>query len=539
MATVVALGLAEFVLYVLDLPRAPADALAVSTLPDGRLNVHCGESGGKPVDIVVERSKPAGALRVVFVGDSTIHGFVLVERSTIPRLFAVQLARLTGRPVDAVRLAAPGLDARRVAELARFAARELDPDAVVVYTGNNEFLPSATEAVRLRRAVPLPAGIVEALESTRLGEALVRALQPAPRGALVAAGSTATSTWIEPESKTNALRPWILDRFARTLDALAQDMRARSTRLVFALPVSNGREYPPIQSAFSRALDAASQQTYRVRLEHAAQAISSGALDVAAAEIEALRAIDADVAILRHVEADWARARGQHDVARDLDLEAWGLDENARAASAAILARIVATAQRYGLPLLDARAAIERAPGPGEGALFLDHCHPTVLGQAIVAAEWAVLLAPVLIGDGADPSGLRARLLSPEDACAKAGVDPEALRDSQGMKFVGDLFYALTAPDPEPFLVRVRAQLAGQDPAAPTLPHFLLVDLVLALLDGDRDRAIERSARLAAEDPATATRLRAMVFGVDRLRQRLDALGLRVEADGRLSVIPR
>ncbi len=165
-----------------------------------------------------------------------------------------------------------------------------------------------------------------------------------------------------------------------------------------------------------------------------------------------------------------------------------------------------------------------------------------VVGRVCLIDHGCPLAFPVkyrLIGDGADPSGLRARLLSPEDACAKAGVDPEALRDSQGMKFVGDLFYALTAPDPEPFLVRVRAQLAGQDPAAPTLPHFLLVDLVLALLDGDRDRAIERSARLAAEDPATATRLRAMVFGVDRLRQRLDALGLRVEADGRLSVIPR
>ncbi|MBL8768029.1 MAG: hypothetical protein JNL94_11715 [Planctomycetes bacterium] len=532
----VALGVAELALRALDLPREASTSVEFRTVGDGVLEVRCGESNGQPVTTVVAAKKPAGALRVVFAGDSTIHGFVLADRSTIPRLFDAQLEHLTGREVDAVRLAAPGLDATQVAALARFAADALDPDAIVVYTGNNEFLPAATETLRAQRAVALPDGLVTVIEVTRLGRLFVRALQPSVTGGLVAPGTTAPSTWIEPESRTAPLRPLILERFAETLDALARDLRDRGTRLVFAVPVSNGREYPPIQSAFSRALDERTQAAYRERLERAARAISAGSLDVAGTEIEALRAIDPDVAILRHVEADWARARGEIDVARGLDLEAWDLDENARAASASIVARIVATAQRFELPLLDARAAIERAPSPGEGGLFVDHCHPTVLGQAIVAAEWALVLAPILVPESS-ASVSRDRLLTPDEACAAAGIEPAALRESQEMKFVGDLFYALTAPDPEPFLVRVRAQLAGQDPTAPTLRHYVLADLVLGLLDGDRERAIERSARLVREDPATAARLRAMVFGVDRLRQKLDALGLRVEDDGRF--LPR
>lgn len=537
----VALCVAEIVLRVLGVPHADADDFAVTAVADGVLEVRCGESAGTPVTTVVARSKPEGALRVVFVGDSTIHGFVLAEQSTIPRLFAAQLEHLTGHRVDAVRLAAPGLDAEQVARLARFAARELELDAIVVYTGNNEFLPAATEAVRTRRAVPLPQWLGDALESTHLGTLLVRSLQPRARGGLVAPGTTAPSTWIEPTSRSAALRPFILDRFARTLDGLAQELRERGIALVLALPVSNGREYPPIQSAFSRPLDAAAQESFRSRLESAARAISANELDRAAAELEALRAIDPEVAILRHVEADWARARGEIDRARELDLEAWGLDENARAASAAIVERIAGTAARHGLTLLDARAAIERAPMASEGPLFIDHCHPTVRGQAIVAAEWALALAPRFMDSttALDGAALRERLLGPEAACAKAGIATESMRDSEGMKFVGDLFYALTAPDPEPFLVRVRAQLAGQDAAHPTLEHFVLADLVLAMLDGDRDRAIERSAQLAVEQPDTAARLRAMVFGIDRLRQRLDALDLRVEDDGRFSPRPR
>lgn len=538
---ILALVAAELALRVLDLPRGHAKDVAVRTIADGVFEVHCGESGAKAVKTVVPRAKPAGTLRVVFVGDSTIHGFVLSEQSTIPRLFAAQFEHLSGRRVDAVTLAAPGLDAAQVAELSRFAARELELDGIVVYTGNNEFLPAATEAVAARRAVSLPEWMASALETTRLGALLVRAMQPAQRGGLVAPGTTAPSTWIEPTSRTASLRPFILERFAATLDRFATDLAEQGVPLVFALPVSNGREYPPIQSAFSRTLDAATQEAYRARLESAARAISSGELERAATEIAALRAIDPDVAILRHVEADWARARGEVDVARDLDLEAWGLDENARAASTAILARIVATAERHGLALLDARAAIERAPLPGEGALFVDHCHPTVRGQAIVAAEWAVALVPRWAGSDPPPTAaqLRERLLAPAEVCAKAGVAPEALQDSEGMKFVGDLFYALTAPDPEPFLVRVRAQLAAQDPLHPTLDHFVLADLVLALLDGDRDRAVSRSARLADEQPDTAVRLRAMIFGADRLRQRVEALGLSVEPDGRFRVAER
>ncbi|MBK6940490.1 MAG: hypothetical protein IPH13_09865 [Planctomycetes bacterium] len=538
---IVASVAAEVVLRILDLPRGRAHGVVARTIAEGVFEVHCGESGAEAVNTVVARAKPAGTLRVVFVGDSTIHGFVLAEQSTIPRLFAAQFEHLSGRRVDPVVLAAPGLDAAQVAELARFAARELELDAIVVYTGNNEFLPAATEAVAARRAVRLPESLANLLETTRLGALLVRALQPVPRGGLVAPGTTAPSTWIEPTSRTAALRPFILERFAATLDRLATELTAQGVALVFALPVSNGREYPPIQSAFSRPLDPSTQESYRARLESAARAISSGELERAGAEIEALRAIDPDVAILRHVEADWTRARGEVDVARGLDLEAWGLDENARAASTAILARIVAAAERHGLPLLDARAAIERAPVVGEGALFVDHCHPTVRGQAIVAAEWALALVPRLAPQGAatTQAALRERLLGPAEVCAKAGVAPDALHDSEGMKFVGDLFYALTAPDPEPFLVRVRAQLAAQDPLHPTLEHFVLADLVLALLDGDRDRAVLRSARLAVEQPETAVRLRAMVFGADRLRSRVEALGLQVEPDGRFRVAER
>ncbi len=83
--------------------------------------------------------KPEGTIRIVVAGASSIEGFPWATSLTIPRQIEIILSRqLSGHNVEVLNAGIVGITSFCVSDLVR-QALECQPDAIVVYTGHNEF----------------------------------------------------------------------------------------------------------------------------------------------------------------------------------------------------------------------------------------------------------------------------------------------------------------------------------------------------------------------------------------------------------------
>jgi lysophospholipase L1-like esterase len=111
-----------------------------SSAPDGIAKVHrLNLYGFRGPDFPIE--KPAGATRVIFLGDSFVEGFGAGEDETLPRDFA----RLAGDGVEVLNLGIGGADLGSYVRLARTAIPLLQPDVVILVLAWND-LPAPPPA---------------------------------------------------------------------------------------------------------------------------------------------------------------------------------------------------------------------------------------------------------------------------------------------------------------------------------------------------------------------------------------------------------
>ncbi len=107
------------------------------------------------VDQRFTREKPPGTIRIAIAGESNVRNLGLCER------LAAELGRRRNRPVEIINVAFAGCGSERVLLSVR-EALDLQPDAVVVYAGHNEFISVSNPSCALgpdkkpRRAPTLP-----------------------------------------------------------------------------------------------------------------------------------------------------------------------------------------------------------------------------------------------------------------------------------------------------------------------------------------------------------------------------------------------
>ncbi|HVS17383.1 MAG TPA: hypothetical protein VMT18_02195 [Planctomycetota bacterium] len=434
--------------------------------------------------ITAARAPPAGTRRIVVAGDSTIYGSFVREASTIPRMLEVLLSRGSRVPWEALNLGRDGLAAVDVCALGEAALEHLSPDVLVVYTGHNEFLPPHVAPFIDANLHPLRSALARRIAWSRIGRALAGRLVPqfAPDEPWRRSGYW---SGVIERSIVAPARPRVLESFQRHLEQLARKAAERGMPLILAGPASNGREYGPLGSALSRPLSATELERFVGLLREAVTAFHSDRLEDCEESLESARAIDPQVAELLHLRAALAWARGEEAAARMLDLGKWGLDESARASSSDVIARIEAVARTTGSRFVELGPLLERMPRPGEPRLFLDNVHPSVYGQFLMARA----LAPEAARASGLPDG--GPWLEFGEVCAALGISPEYLAWSESFTVLGDVNYACLAFDPEPYKVRARAALATLGEEQRSLVRFRVAEILLAILDGQAERAIE------------------------------------------------
>src|SRR5207247_6842075 len=105
--------------------------------------VHYEEDARHPVLINPQSfpaHKPAGGMRIACFGGSSTYGYPFAPKGTFPNILAALLrAARPGRSVEVLNAGFRGGDSRRALMLMGELLR-LDLDAIVVYSGHNEFL---------------------------------------------------------------------------------------------------------------------------------------------------------------------------------------------------------------------------------------------------------------------------------------------------------------------------------------------------------------------------------------------------------------
>jgi len=408
-------------------PAALADGTPVLRTRDPRL----------PVQWVAAR-KPAGALRVFGFGGSAAAGLGFSPNATPAReLERLLRAALPGRPVEVVNLGIVALGARQVRQLLEDVCRVAEPDLLVVYSGNNEFLELHAERYALATGgAGFRAG--EALRGTQLYRLVGRLL---PRAASTPSLAELARSQQELRLTQDAIVEKIetresdvaaaAARYAAELGAMADAAQAAGARLVLARVASNwrwrGREDLPRDWLDELVPAAQGPASRRERAELALARLEARIAAAARFERSEWRFRSA---LLREELGDLAGARRDYRAAMNED-------RRLRRAVDELGDALERVARQRGALYVDSVSAL--AADAPHGILgfehFYDYVHFTPRGAAVAGAAIFRALADagaIAPEPGFDLAARRAQRLAALDALAQ---DPIAVEDWLGIGF--------------------------------------------------------------------------------------------------------
>jgi lysophospholipase L1-like esterase len=517
LALPVALLLSEGLLAVLDQAPAAPSHITVRDVGANRVVVEFPDPSGLMVRHGFRARKSPGTHRTVLLGDSAIYGLYLQPSATVGRFLEHLLREVHGPSHEVLTLAAPAISSQEVATLLDGALDHLDPDLALVYTGHNELLDWRAAPALRRLEQPLASWVTDSLRRWRTGRLLLAWWTPEqePR-----AEGTQRDPGILMASRRAELRPLIYDRYGAELAAMAGRCQDAGVALRFVTPVSNGRRYGPVTSAFSRELEPGQRERFAELLAEARTQVSAGERKAATATLTAAAGIDPDVAELVDLMGELAWIQGREDWARKLDHRAWQLGEFNRAASDCVLTIMEEQGAARDVPVIDLLPAMERALAPGEPELFMDYAHPTVYGQYVMARELAAShsCAEDVASSQAWPEFI--------ESCEALQIPDDVLVMSERAGVIDVLLQAMLSGEPEQHLPRARELLAGIDLETTEQPLLLASDLVLALFDEDADRARRRSQQLASRNRKLLSYTLGVVRSVSQLEPFVEQAGL-------------
>lgn len=328
--------------------------------------------------------KPAGGLRVFVLGGSAAAGLGYSPNATFARYLERMLRQAEpDRAVEVANLAIVAMAARQVQLLVAEVHQRYDPDLVVVYSGNNEFLELHAEKYARARA-----GILQRAAAWIRSSALYRLARRAFPADPAAAGPSSAGDDLRLSERTMARAietspeetAGVVDRYEAHLDAMAAEAAAGGTPIVLMTVASNWkwRGRSDLPDGWLRELlrgePASGPEAYR-----RARAILTGELETAAGK---------DRSELLFRRAAVAEELGKHRSAAEDYRAAKNLDPYRRRALETMNDRVRGVAARRGAVLLDSvEALVRRAPYGILGfETFYDHVHFTPRGAMILAA---------------------------------------------------------------------------------------------------------------------------------------------------------
>jgi lysophospholipase L1-like esterase len=329
---------------------------------------------------------PAGGLRVLVVGASTVQGYPHPTRLAAPAFLQSLLTSTLGRPVDVLNLGITSLASFPIARVVEEAIPTLNPDLIVIYTGHNEFY-GVYGVASLRQGGPWPwtrhlhLALLQCRLAGLLGR-LITPLQPTrdPGATLIAAMGTAGRVPPGAPARARARR-----QLRASLDQIVALCQSQGVALVLCSPVGNDVGFAPDSSTVHLSAKHRRQwQRLRPRILSLVEQSKPPAGEVLRLLAPEITRDNAEAIFLRArglvAQGAFAAARAQFAAARDADPMPW------RAPSDLVqVVRDVAAEHHVPLAAVDRRFAAASADSLVGWNLLVDHVHPSVTGQILLA----------------------------------------------------------------------------------------------------------------------------------------------------------
>ncbi len=374
----------------------------------------CKESGGalecsyvfnariKPIQV----PKPKDLKRVLVMGESAANGYPF-EGAGFPEMARAMLEPTEGGRLEIVNLAVNGVNTAFQRETLEDAVPLLEPDAVVIYAGNNEILayerindlthPVLSRAVwwlrRRSRIYNLPIQFMARLMEKGLAVSLMRD---------VARMESESGKWLNPPAKRDLARRLYLLRVSQMIEVA----RSGGAAVFLATPGSNLAGWAPMKSAHSKGLSDIELDKLEADLEKVRNLLQNQDPIAAAAMGKEITRAD----------PDWAKAwffLGKADLmAGDRNGAVENLETAVERADffqqtpPSYNEGLRAMAREERIPLIDVDRELRESSGaslPGFD-LFMDGCHPTLNCNYLIAGMVAQGLADAGLAQTPDPA---------------------------------------------------------------------------------------------------------------------------------------
>jgi tetratricopeptide (TPR) repeat protein len=324
--------------------------------------------------------------RVVVAGASTVQGYPHPHRLSAPAFLQAMLADvLPGQRVEVFNLGITSIASFAVARTVE-AAMALDPDVVIIYSGHNEFYGiygagSGTSGWATRSHY--------ALMSWRLPR-LLKSMMGWFGGTRVSSEQLLETMARRGEiGLADGRRDSAAEQLAKNLTEAVTACRMNGVKPVLCTLASNEEEFAPAGSAMPDR-STTDGNTWWEHIEAARLALrqeGEASADTALSRIVAAESLFSDAAWLSFLKGRALRRLGRDSEANDAFTKARNLDTMPWRAPAGHNQSIRGVARGLAVDLADIEEAFAIAAGPRRPGfdLMVDHVHPTVRGQVLLA----------------------------------------------------------------------------------------------------------------------------------------------------------
>ena len=346
------------------------------------------------------REKPPGTYRIFCMGGSTTLGRPYDDRTSfsgwLRELLPVADPSRTWQVINA---GAISYASYRVAVLMEKLI-DYEPDLFIIYSGHNEFLERRTYGDILDKSVAEKhtrgtlartrtyAFIKRMLDSAGKGKAGAQGPKSA-KGLLGSEVKAVLDESVGPEGYTrdDKLARQVAAHYRLNLRRMVEIARSVGAKVIFVNPAGNLKDCSPFKSEHTPGLAKADIATCEAMLEEARTATKAGKNEQALAVLQQAAARDPRHAHTRYLLGQALWRLGRYDEAKEAFIRARDEDICPLRAVTQFGAAVADVAAARGVPLVDFTAIVEdRSPHATPGTeLFLDHVHPTIEGNRLLA----------------------------------------------------------------------------------------------------------------------------------------------------------
>ena len=479
-----------------------------------------------------------------------MQSFPAHKAENVTRIFCLGGSTTYGRPYDDrtsfcgwLRLFLPAVDSTRRWEVingggisyASYRAARLmeeladyEPDLFIVYTGHNEFLESRTYNKLLK--VPKFMRDLGVLASrTRLYTVLYDLIYkhdeilPTEVEALLD-----NSVGPEDYHRDDEMRDAILDDYENSLYRMTDISEMAGAKLIFVTPASNIGDFSPFKSEHSDNLSAFEISQIDTLKREVTEALNKGDYILAEGIASEALAIDSRDADLLYLHASALRALGRIDEARIVFTQARDEDVCPLRALTPVPEIVADVAQTKNTGFVDFVSIVDdHSPNGIPGSeLFLDHVHPTIEGNRLLAL--AIMEEMKKEGIISQTATWNEELIAEKSTELENSLDEKA--HAVALRNLSKVLGWAGKEDEAARLTNLAAEMIPEDSEIQVQKGILLWRA------GDREEAMTHFREAALLDPRNASIHRRMGILLSELNRKEEA---RVELETAISLDPQ